>query len=103
MPLTITNQNFKKEVLESPIPVLIDFWAPWCRPCVMLGPIIEQISVEQEGKIKVGKINVDEEGILAQEFRITSIPTVMVFKGGKPAGQVVGLLRKEDLLKRLGL
>jgi thioredoxin 1 len=69
----------------------------------MLGPIIEQISVEQEGKIKVGKINVDEEGHLAQEFRITSIPTVMVFKNGKPAGQVVGLLRKEDLLKRLGL
>jgi thioredoxin 1 len=103
MPLTITNQNFKKEVLESPIPVLVDFWAPWCRPCLMLGPIIEQISVEQEGKIKVGKINVDEEGHLAQEFRITSIPTVMVFKNGKPAGQVVGLLRKEDLLKRLGL
>lgn len=103
MPLAITNQNFKKEVLESPIPVIVDFWAPWCRPCLMLGPIIEQISVEQEGKIKVGKVNVDEEGHLAQEFRITSIPTVMVFKNGKPAGQVVGLLRKEDLLKRLGL
>ncbi|MCK7486965.1 MAG: thioredoxin [Bacillus subtilis] len=103
MPLALTNANFKKEVLESPIPVIVDFWAPWCRPCQMLGPIIEQISVELEGKVKVGKINVDEEGFLANEYRISSIPTVMVFKNGKPAGQVVGLLRKEDLLKRLGL
>jgi thioredoxin 1 len=103
MPMVFTNANFQKEVLESPIPVIVDFWAPWCRPCQMLGPIIEQISVEQEGKVKVGKVNVDEEGFLANAHRISSIPTVMVFKNGKPAGQVVGLLRKEDLLKRLGL
>lgn len=103
MPMVFTNANFQKEVLESPIPVIVDFWAPWCRPCQMLGPIIEQISVEQEGKVKVGKVNVDEEGALANAHRISSIPTVMVFKNGKTTGQVVGLLRKEDLLKRLGL
>jgi thioredoxin 1 len=102
MSLQITSANFQKEVIESPIPVILDFWAEWCRPCQMLGPIIEEISVELAGKVKVGKVNVDKEGILANQFRISSIPTVMSFKDGKPSAQVIGLLRKEDLLKRLG-
>jgi len=101
--LHLTSENFKQEVLDSKLPVIVDFWAPWCRPCQMLGPIIEELSTELEGTVKVAKINVDEEGYLANQFKISSIPTVMVFKDGKPAGQVVGLLRKEDLLKRLGL
>jgi thioredoxin 1 len=103
MTIKITSENFQKEVMESPIPVILDFWAEWCRPCQMLGPIIEDISKDLEGKVKVGKVNVDEEGLLANQYRISSIPTVMVFKQGKPSAQVIGLLRKEDLLKRLGL
>ncbi|MBU1144364.1 MAG: thioredoxin [Firmicutes bacterium] len=103
MPIKITSENFKKEVLESEVPVIVDFWAAWCRPCLMLGPIIEEIGQDLEGKVKVAKINVDEEGHLANQFKISSIPTVMMFKDGKAVSQVVGLLRKEDLLKRLGL
>jgi thioredoxin 1 len=103
MTIKITSENFQKEVMESPIPVILDFWAEWCRPCQMLGPIIEDISNELAGKVKVGKVNVDEEGLLANQYRISSIPTVMAFKQGKPTAQVIGLLRKEDLLKRLGL
>jgi thioredoxin 1 len=102
MALQITAANFQKEVIESPIPVILDFWAEWCRPCQMLGPIIEEISTELAGKVKVGKVNVDQEGPLANQFRISSIPTVMAFNKGKPTAQVIGLLRKEDLLKRLG-
>jgi len=103
MEVKITSENFKSEVLESEIPVILDFWAAWCRPCLMLGPIIKEIAEEKQGEVKVGKVNVDEEGYLANQFRISSIPTVMLFKNGKPAAQVVGLMRKEDLLKRLGL
>ncbi len=102
MSIQITSANFQKEVIESPIPVILDFWAEWCRPCQMLGPIIEEISVELEGKVKVGKVNVDQEGILANQYRISSIPTVMTFKNGKSTAQAIGLFRKEDLLKRLG-
>jgi thioredoxin 1 len=103
MAIKITNQNFKQEVLDSSIPVILDFWAAWCRPCMMLGPTIEELSAELEGTVKVGKVNVDDEGVLANQFRISSIPTVMLFKNGQPVSQVVGLLRKEDLLKRFGL
>ncbi len=103
MELKITKDNFKKEVLESELPVIVDFWATWCTPCRMLGPIIKELSEDLEGQVKVGKINVDEEGYLAQQYRVFSIPTVILFKNGQPAAQVVGLMRKEDLLKRLGL
>ena len=103
MTIKITSANFQKEVMESPVPVILDFWAEWCRPCQILGPIIEDISNEMAGKVKVGKVNVDEEGLLANQYRISSIPTVMAFNQGKPTAQVIGLLRKEDLLKRLGL
>ncbi|MGD9910197.1 MAG: thioredoxin [Candidatus Izemoplasmatales bacterium] len=103
MPVKITSENFKKEVLESDVPVIVDFWAQWCRPCLMLGPIIEEIAEDMAGQVKVGKVNVDEEGYLANQFRISSIPTVMLFKEGKPVSQVIGLLRKEDLIRRLGL
>jgi thioredoxin 1 len=103
MAVKITSGNFKKEILESEVLVIVDFWAAWCRPCMMLGPIIDEIAHEKEGEVKVGKVNVDEEGNLANQFRISSIPTVVLFKNGEVVSQVVGLLRKEDLLKRLGL
>lgn len=95
--IIITEQNFEEEVLKSDIPVLVDFWATWCGPCRMLAPIIEQIANEQEGKVKVGKINVDEEMNLAAAFGVQSIPTVMVFKDGKVTNMAVGVRPKAQL------
>ena len=95
--IIITEQNFDEEVLKSDIPVLVDFWATWCGPCRMLAPIIEQIANEQEGKVKVGKINVDEEMNLAAAFGVQSIPTVMVFKDGKVTNMAVGVRPKAQL------
>ncbi len=103
MSIQLTNSNFQQEVLQSELPVIVDFWAVWCGPCKALGPTIEQIADDLAGKVKVGKVNVDDEPALANAYRISSIPTVMLFKGGKAAGQVVGLMSKENLLKRLGL
>ena len=94
----ITSANFEKEVIGSEIPVLLDFWATWCGPCRMLGPVIAEIAEESEGKIKVGKVNVDEEGALASKFGIMSIPTVMVFKNGKVTATSIGYKTKEEIL-----
>ncbi len=99
--LVITKENFEKEVLNSDIPVLIDFWAAWCAPCRMLAPTIEGIAKDYEGKVKVGKINVDEQPELAGRYGIMSIPTVVVFKDGKPAAQSVGFVPKEKLVSML--
>ena len=88
--LKITRENFENEVMKSNIPVLIDFWAPWCGPCQMMGPIIEQLAEEYEGKAKVGKVNVDEEGELSQAFGVMSIPTIVLVKDGKIVKQAVG-------------
>ena len=103
MPVKVTTETFKKEVLESDIPVIVDFWAQWCRPCLMLAPVLDEISKDLEGKVKVAKVNVDEEGYLANQFRVSSIPTVYLFENGQVKNQVIGLMRKDDLLKRLGL
>ncbi len=103
MPVKVTTETFKKEVLESEVPVIVDFWAQWCRPCLMLAPVLEEVAKEYEGKVKVAKVNVDEEGYLANQYRISSIPTVLLFENGQLKNQVIGLMRKEDLVKRLGL
>lgn len=88
--VVLTKDNFKNEVLESDIPVLVDFWATWCGPCRMLSPIIEEIAEEYEGSVKVGKVNVDEQPELAAQYGIESIPTVMYFKNGEVADTAIG-------------
>lgn len=95
--LKITRENFENEVMKSNIPVLIDFWAPWCGPCRMMGPIIEQLAEEYEGKAKVGKVNVDEEGELSQAFGVMSIPTIVLIKDGKVVKQAVGARPKAEV------
>jgi thioredoxin 1 len=100
--IILTSDNFETEVIGSEIPVLVDFWAPWCGPCKMLGPVISQIAEENEGKVKVGKVNVDEEDELAAQYGIQSIPTVLLFKGGEVVEQSLGFKPKaffEDLIK----
>ena len=88
--ITLTQENFEDEVINSDIPVLVDFWATWCGPCKMIAPIVEEIAEEYEGKIKVGKVNVDDEGDLASEYRIASIPTLLIFKNGEIVHTLVG-------------
>ena len=99
--LKITRENFENEVMKSDIPVLIDFWAPWCGPCRMMGPIIEQLAEEYEGKAKVGKVNVDEEGELSQAFGVMSIPTIVLVKDGKVVRQAVGARPKAEVEEML--
>ena len=102
MEITLTKGNFEDEVLKSEIPVLVDFWASWCGPCKMLARTVAQIAEEYSGKIKVGKVNVDEEESLSREYGIVSIPTVILFKNGKPEKTSIGLVPKETLVSMLG-
>ena len=101
--ITITKQNFEEEVLNSEIPVIVDFWAVWCGPCKMLAPVIAEISEELSGKVKVGKVNVDEEQELALKFGVTSIPTVMLFENGQAVKTSVGFMDKQKLKDTLGI
>lgn len=99
--ITITNDNFKTEVLQSDKPVLLDFWATWCGPCRMLSPIVDEVA-EERSDIKVGKVNVDEQPELAAEFGVMSIPTLLVFKDGQLVNQSVGARPKSGVLALLG-
>jgi len=103
MPFTITSENFDTEVLNSDKPVLVDFWATWCGPCRMIAPVIDEIEAEYGDKIKVGKVNVDDEPEIASNFNIMSIPTLLFFKDGKVAASSVGARPKEDIIQMLGL
>lgn len=89
--------NFETEVLQSEVPVLVDFWATWCAPCRMIAPHVEALAGEYEGQAKVGKVNVDEAQAVAQRFGVMSIPTLIVFKGGKAVDQIVGAVPKENI------
>ena len=95
--IEITSDNFQSEVLDSHVPVLIDFWAPWCGPCKIIGPLIDQIAEEYSGRLKVGKVNVDESGALAEQHGIVSIPTLFLYKDGELAGQKTGAAPKKDI------
>lgn len=97
MEVVLTDENFNAEILESELPCLVDFWAPWCGPCRMVGPVIEEIAKEYVGKLKVGKLNVDEAKKIASQYGIMSIPTLSIFKGGELVDNIVGALPKETI------
>ena len=99
--ITLTSANFQAEVLDSPLPVLVDFWATWCGPCRMVAPIVAEIAAEKAGVIKVGKVNVDEEPGLAGRYGISSIPTLMLFKNGQPVNTMVGARPKAQIEQML--
>ena len=99
--LKVDGTNFETEVLKSDVAVLVDFWAPWCNPCKLIGPIIDELASEYDGKVKIAKINVDDNQSLASQYGIRGIPTVMIFKDGEVAATFVGVRPKEDLVEAL--
>lgn len=103
MEIILSNANFEQEVIDSDMPVLVDFWATWCGPCKMLSPVIEEIAKEFDGKIKVGKVNVDDETELAIKFGVEVIPTLVFFKDGKIVSRTAGYYDKDELISFFGL
>ncbi len=99
--LTFTDANFDQEVLQSDVPVLVDFWAEWCGPCRVMGPTIDAIAEEYAGKLKVGKLNVDHNGNTAMRYRIRGIPTLLLFKGGEVVDQRVGAISKAEVIEMI--
>ena len=99
--LKLTTKNFEKEVLQSKIPVLVDFYAQWCRPCQMLAPVIKELAEELKGKVKVTKLDVDKNQSLAAKYKVMSVPTLILFKNGQEIKRIIGLRSKEELKKEL--
>jgi thioredoxin 1 len=95
--VTLTQENFAQQVLQSPAPVLVDFWAEWCGPCKMIAPVLDELADEYDGKIKIGKVNIDEHQGLAAEYGVRAIPTLLVFNKGQVAEQMIGAKSKRDL------
>ena len=95
--VTLTQENFSQQVLQSPAPVLVDFWAEWCGPCKMIAPVLDELADEYDGKVKIGKVNIDEQQNLAAEYGVRAIPTLLVFQNGEVADQIVGARSKRDL------
>jgi len=99
--VTLTDQSWDNEVLNSNLPVIVDFWAQWCAPCSMIAPMVEQIGKKHEGKIKVGKLNVDENPLTAGKYQVMAIPTLLLFNGGKLVDRVVGVVPKKILVEKV--
>lgn len=102
MEIELTNENFDAEVLQSELPVLVDFWATWCGPCMMLGPIVAEVATEYAGRVKVGKVNVDNAPELAARYGIMSIPALLLFRKGEVVRTSVGFVKKADVVAMLG-
>lgn len=100
-PIEVTDSNFQTEVLKSDKPVLVDFWAEWCGPCKMIAPVVEELAKEYDGKLKVGKMDVDSNQQTSMQFGIRSIPTLLIFKGGMVVDQIVGAVPKSKLAEKL--
>jgi thioredoxin 1 len=100
-PIELNESNFEQEVLKANTPVLVDFWAVWCGPCKMIAPIVDELAIEYDGKLKIGKVDVDNNQQIAMQYGIRSIPTLLVFKSGKVVEQIIGAAPKKSLIEKL--